>query len=443
ALAAPVVHGWVLLAKASTCDDLGQVQAWAREAHQVAIDAQDRDLELCALSTLGSALTAVGRVQEGAELLDEALAGALGGEVESLDTVVYTGCLLMRSCYRSADFLRVVQWAHALDGFIARYGCPYVHATCRASYGAVLVATGDWVRGEAELLAARELAGAALPAVRAEVSAYLADLRLGQGRVDEARALVAGFEDQPVVLPVLAAVQLAGGDVSVAASTVRRRLAEVRHGQLESARLREVLGEACLSAGDTEAAVSEGRHLAQLGATTGCHLIAARGERLLGRSLLTRAEAGSARRHLEAALGLFVRLELPLEVARTRQLLAEAMRAEEPEVAVAEARAALAVFEDLGAERDADASAAWLRGLGATAGRPGPKRLGVLTARERAVLALIGDGLSNPEIGGRLYISRRTAEHHVASILSKLGLRNRVEAAAYAVRHSAEGAEDR
>jgi DNA-binding NarL/FixJ family response regulator len=66
---------------------------------------------------------------------------------------------------------------------------------------------------------------------------------------------------------------------------------------------------------------------------------------------------------------------------------------------------------------------------------PVPRGLGDLTEREREVLVCLGDGLTNAQIGTRLYIGETTVKTHVSRVLGKLDLHSRVQAAIVAKEH--------
>jgi DNA-binding CsgD family transcriptional regulator len=102
-----------------------------------------------------------------------------------------------------------------------------------------------------------------------------------------------------------------------------------------------------------------------------------------------------------------------------------------------EVRRAIAAFERLGARAAIAQAVRRLRALGVRdlpAVRRGPRAStrtnpAGLTRREAEVLALLADGLRNAEIAERLYLTPKTVAHHVSSILAKLGVETRIEAA--------------
>ncbi|MET8508379.1 response regulator transcription factor [Streptomyces sp. NPDC004787] len=78
-----------------------------------------------------------------------------------------------------------------------------------------------------------------------------------------------------------------------------------------------------------------------------------------------------------------------------------------------------------------------------TAKPPEDERLAVLSERERSVLELIGEGLTNRQIAKRLYLSEKTVKNHISRLLGKLGVERRVQAAVIAAQvheHDAEKA---
>lgn len=108
------------------------------------------------------------------------------------------------------------------------------------------------------------------------------------------------------------------------------------------------------------------------------------------------------------------------------RLAFEAARIEEDRPQI---RAAIDAFEELGAIQAADRARAVARSLGM---RPGRRRTGGggLSAREQEITHLIAAGRTNAEIAAALYLSRRTVEHYVSNILTKLGYRARAQIAA-------------
>lgn len=429
------LHGYAWIARAYRMTDLARAEALTVRAVEVARASGDFDLELGALSQLGLIRVGRGDTADGFALIDEAMAAALGGERTTLDTVVYTCCDMLNACELASDVERAAQWCQAADAFVNAYGCPFLYAECRIFYGSVLTAKGRWADAERELDAGLRITHGACPALHDRALIRLAGLRVGQGRFEDAERLLSqvgrSAEAEAEAALSSAALLLARGDAAAASRMLEHRLHDLEQHRSHLSGALDVLVVASLAVGDVDAAAAAAQRLSiSAGAANSEHLTAL-AHRARGRVSAARGDVGAAVADLEAALRMWSDLDLPFEAARTRFDLARALATEQPDVAVAHARKALALFDELGAAVDADRVAAHLRTLGVVA-RTGPKGVGVLTVREQEVLRLLGAGLSNPEIADRLHVSRKTASHHVSSVLTKLHLRNRAEAAAHA-----------
>jgi DNA-binding CsgD family transcriptional regulator len=423
-------HGWLMLDRGPWTSDASEREQLATAAIAIARRYGDRDLEFDAVALLGDAYVACGRVAEGMTLLDQAMAAVAAGEVGAVGPVGEIYCRLLSACERATDVRRAEQWLGPAT-HVEAWG-DFVPPTCRTHYGGILIALGRWKEAERELLAAVRTFETGYRASRLFPLLRLAELRVRQGRFEEAERLLEGIDWHTSAKRSLAAIAVARGDLALAEDLVRLCLESTPPSDPDCPSLLGLLVDVRLARGDLAAAEETLDQLADLAADSADDRMRAVVMLAQGSVLAARGDE-RARADFQAALELFSGLGLTLEAARARVALARVLASHTPAAAVVEARVALETFERLGATHDADAAAALLRKLGAPA-RTFPKGYGALTRRETEVLSLLAEGCSNAEIAKRLYISRRTAEHHVARILSKLGLRNRVEAAAYALR---------
>ena len=428
-------RGTIELERAKTAQEPDLAEEHARRALEIARELRHADLEISALSQLGLAFVDAGRWEEGMALLDEAMAVAMGGEARDAFAIGDTCCQMLVACDQIADLKRASEWCRLVIEFTERHNYTPLYAWCRSIYAGVLVATGEWTRAERELVAAlRTYDSVGGIGSRVMALARLAELRLRQGRPEEAERLLEDCQQNPLALAPVARLRLLRGEPAIAAAMVQRRLAALPEDSPEAAPLLDVLVDIHLVQGSHEGAAGAVERLRRLAQRFRRDNLRALAELASGDVALACAD-GAAVGRLEEALDLFVRLGMPFEEAEARLSLARAFADAGSELAREEARAALAIFERLGATRRADEAAALLRSLGAP-GRSADRRAVELTKRELEVLSLLAEGFSNADIAERLVISEKTAGHHVSHIFRKLGLRNRAEAAAYALRHA-------
>jgi DNA-binding NarL/FixJ family response regulator/predicted negative regulator of RcsB-dependent stress response len=396
-----VEQGWLDLARSEGSRESSEAAMYAESALNAALTASDPDLELRALAQLGFARVSGGEVDEGLAELDEAMAAATSGEPASLDTFADICCTLMLACEQAGDMERPQQWSAVLEDFVRKYDHVVLLAFCRTCCADVFAANGRVDAAEEELVAAiKELTDAGQRSRCVNPAARLAEIRVLQGRFDEAEELLVGFDGEPDATRAAVGLRLARGEPAPAAVILERRLDEVGRSSVLAVPLLDQLVDARLAEGRLEDA----------------------------------SVAAAAVSELQKAINHFTVLGLRLDAARCRLALARTLASESPEIAIDTARQARNELEALGDSREADIAAALMRSLGAK-GRAGPRATGLLTQREIEVLRLLREGLTNAEIAARLFISPKTAEHHVSRIFAKLGLSKRSEAAAYAVRH--------
>ncbi len=414
-----LLEGWIALRAEN---DPAKGARLSRLARHTGREVRDSELEVMGRAFEGLSLVTLGDRAGGMRALDEAVAAALGGELEDRDIIGTICCAMVSACSLVRDYDRAGQWCERTLEAMERMGVPEIGMLCRPNFAVVLQWRGKWERAEAELVVAKETLTEWAQSHAGEAIVRLAELRCRQGRLDEADELFGEVEGDPFSFAGLAELAYERGDLAGAlelAQRAARRVPPEMRGERASAL--ELLVRFGLEADQREVAedaLAELREAAETLATAPMVAAVAYSEGLIA---LHRGATEEARNRLEEAVERFAKAGSHFETARARLALARALAGlGSTKAALMEAGRAREVFMRLGARCEAGRATAALEGIAGGPAQASAVGDGVLSARELEVLQLVAGGRSNQQIADELVISVRTVERHLSNVYIKL-----------------------
>jgi ATP/maltotriose-dependent transcriptional regulator MalT len=415
-------------------DDILTAKRLGREAADLGRALEDIDLEMMGLAQEGLALVSEGYVEEGMRQLDEATAAAAAGELHHLYYVGWVYCYLIYACERVRDYDRAAQWCAKMEAVSRDYNCRFGLGICRTHYAGVLMWRGTWAEAEIELETATGDMAASRPPWAGEGIVRLAELRRLQGRFEEAEALFDQVEGHPLEWLGRASLAYDRGEFKTAIEWLERLLRRLSpEARTERVAALELVIRSHLALDDLTAAEKSLAELDSIATVIGSDPIRASLIFAEGLIVAARGEHEIARDRFETAIDKFERAGAALDRARLRLALARSLLAlGHSDMAAQEAKTALAALDQLGAAVEAERAKAVLEEAGSSQTLVSKERGGPLTLREIEVLQCIADGLSDKQVGSRLFLSEHTVHRHVANILGKLAVPSRAAAVRYA-----------
>jgi LuxR family maltose regulon positive regulatory protein len=427
-------HGWLAFHEGYLARVAGDASG-ARQRAATAAELGRRfgvpDLEMLGLALEGATLVACAQVEAGMRCLDEATAAALEGDATIPISSAWACCFLVGACTAVLDYGRASEWCDRIGEFAERYGSRYMLAFCRAEYGLVHLWRGRWSEAETLLALSAEDFARSRPAWAPAALVALAELRRRQGTPEEAALLLDRAGSSQAEQLCRARLALDRGEPLRSAELLERLLRQVpAYRKLERAPMLELLVRARIARGELPEAAAALDALREVERLVGTEPLRAVVERADGMLVAASGEHERARTSLEDAVDRFERSGAPYEAALTRiELATSLLGLGRHDAARSEVEAALERLLELGA----DTQARRARRLVDTSSDDGRVALPQVTAREREVLRLLAEGLTNRQIAERLVVSEHTVHRHVTNILRKLDLPSRTAAAATAV----------